>query len=53
MQMEAKKKSADFATKYSQMRETEELEEAFEVLKEKIEFMTINTMPDVSEAVEL
>ena len=43
MQKEAKHKNVDYATRYSQMTKTEDLEEAFENLKEKIEFMTINT----------
>ena len=42
MQEQAKNRKADFATKYRQMTETEELEDAFEDLKERIEFITIN-----------
>ena len=53
MQQEAKNKNVDYATKYSQMTKTEDLEEAFENLKEKIEFMTINTQADVGPPVEL
>ena len=35
------------------MTETEDLEDAFEALKEQIEFITINVQADVSRAVEL
>ena len=42
MQKEAKNKNVDYATKYRQMTETEDLEDAFEDLKERIEFITIN-----------
>ena len=41
-QREAKNKNVDYATKYRQMTETEDLEDAFEDLKERIEFITIN-----------
>lgn len=52
MQKDAKKKSATFETKYRQMTQTE-LEDEFEDLKEKIEYMTINSKAEVDEAVEL
>ena len=35
------------------MNETEDLEDAYEDLKEQIEFITINFQADVSRAVEL
>ena len=53
MQKEARNKNVDYATKYSQIAKTEDLEEAFENLQEKIEFMTINAQADVGPAVEL
>ena len=42
MQKEAKNKNVDYATRYRQMKETQDLEEAFEDLKEEIEFVTMN-----------
>ena len=53
MQNQAKNKNADYASKYRQMTETEDLEEAFEDLKERIEFLTINAQADVGPAIEL
>ena len=41
-QREAKNKNVDYATKYRRMTESEDLEDAFEDLKERIEFITIN-----------
>ena len=52
IQKETKKKSAACGTKYQQMTQTE-LEDVFEDLKEKIEYMTINSKAEVGEAVEL
>ena len=42
MQEEAKNKKVDYATKYRQITETEDLEDAYDILKEKIEKMTTN-----------
>ena len=41
--METKNKNVDHAAKYSWMTKTEDLEDAFENLKERMEFLTINT----------
>ena len=42
MQKEAKNENVDYATKYRQITETEDLEDAYDILKEKIEKMTTN-----------
>ena len=51
--METKNKNVDHAAKYSWMTKTEDLEDAFENLKERMEFLTINTQADVGSVVEL
>ena len=53
MQEQAKNKKADFATKYRRMTDKEDLENAYEDLKDKIERVTINSQADVGPAVEL
>ena len=40
-------------SKYRQMTEAEDLEEAFEGLKERIEFLTINARADVGPVIQL
>ena len=53
MQNIAQNKDANYAAKYSQMTQVEDLEEAFEDIKEKIEHITVNTQADVALALEL
>lgn len=53
MQNIAQNKDANYAAKYSQMTQVEDLEEAFEDIKEKIEHITVNAQADVGPALEL
>ena len=53
VQKEAKNQGVNYATRYRQMTQIEELEDAFEDLKERIESATINAQADVGPAVML